>query len=271
MPTYERALVIADVAKTHLLFAEAFKAARDLDRESRRLGTGRNVATLRALQLVYGEFNDELNLLARNTAREAQKDMRRRFERTRKRPNSGIKDRGRGLKANLVARPMITAGVGGLGTGAVGIADVERLDTVVNPLAQTARGKKPYWRAQEYGSSHLVGRAPVGFFFDAGLANPTRPGDATGQPIFVSARTASAIGASAGVRTGGGAQGGSGGQMRIQKPIEARHFIGGAADAARGKWLGLVRAIETDTAVALRGVVAPVPLARRRGARRRRS
>lgn len=90
-----------------------------------------------------------------------------------------------------------------LGLGAVGIGNIAELDTVVGTDG------KPFWRAQEYGSDHNVGRVVFGLF---------QPGDAPANqsefrvhPVFVA---------------------GSGGPMVIRRPIPARHFLRAGTGAA---------------------------------------
>lgn len=264
MTVWEDGLVIPRVAETHLLFADLLLELRRLDVVQRRKGFSGQAATIAQVQRANARFNERLNELAVVTARSAQSEMRRLFERTRKRPNSGVKDPSHRIKPNLVSRPV--RGLGKIGTGMVGVADTARLDRVTNPFAQTAKGQKAYWRTQEYGFQHT--HSVRGFFFDAGLANPTRPGAGTGQPIFLSTRAAAAVGASVGVSTRGGTRGGGGGLMTIVKPIEARHFISGATDRVFPAWKSALTAIEADTAAE---ISLALGAARASGARRRRS
>lgn len=264
MTVWEDGLVIPRVAETHLLFADLLLELRRLDVVQRRKGFSGQAATIAEVQAANVRFNAKLNELALATAKTAQSEMRRLFERTRKRPNGGVKDPQHRIKPNLVARPVRS--FGRVGTGMVGIADTGRLDRVTNPFAQTAKGKVPYWRTQEYGFQHS--HSVRGFFFDRGLANPTRPGAGTGQPIFLSARSAAAVGASVGVATRGGAQGGGGGLMTIVKPIEARNFISGAANNVYPAWKSALEAIETGTAAEIN---AALGVSRASGGRRRRS
>lgn len=92
-----------------------------------------------------------------------------------------------------------------LGLGAVGIASIEELESVVGTDG------RPFWRTQEYGSSHNVGRVVIGVFQPGGSAPDQQ--DFRKHPIF---------------EPGGGA-----GAMHIQRPIPARHFLrDGAAVAA---------------------------------------
>jgi hypothetical protein len=85
-----------------------------------------------------------------------------------------------------------------LGLGAVGIASIDELETVVGTDG------RPFWRAQEYGSTHNVGRVVIGIFQPGG-AMPDQQ-DFRKHPIF---------------QVGGEGAG----AMHIQRPIPARHFL----------------------------------------------
>lgn len=90
-----------------------------------------------------------------------------------------------------------------LGFGAVGIASIEELDTVVG------LDGRPFWRTQEYGSTHNVGRVVMGLF-QPGNSLPNQQ-QFRQHPVFIA---------------------GPGGPMHIQRPINPRHFLrDGAAEA----------------------------------------
>lgn len=90
------------------------------------------------------------------------------------------------------------------GLGAVGIASIESLDEVVG------LDGRPFWRTQEFGSTHNVGRVVMGLF-QPGNALPSQQ-EFRQHPVFIA---------------------GPGGPMHIQRPIPARHFLrDGSAEAA---------------------------------------
>lgn len=90
-----------------------------------------------------------------------------------------------------------------IGIGAIGIASIGELDTVVGTDG------KPFWRTQEYGSDHNVGRVIYGLFQPGG-AMPSE-GQFRQHPVFEPT---------------------AGGRMEIRRPIPARHFLrDGAAEA----------------------------------------
>jgi hypothetical protein len=90
-----------------------------------------------------------------------------------------------------------------LGLGAVGIGSIEELDTVVGTDG------RPFWRTQEYGSDHNVGRIVFGLF-QPGDSQPDQ-GEFRVHPVFVP---------------------GEGGAMIIRRPIPARHFLRAGTAAA---------------------------------------
>ena len=119
-------------------------------------------------------------------------------------------------------------------TGEVGIADVDELDKVVNPLTPSAG---PYWETQEYGYSGHVGRKIHGLFFGPGLSgggevpNPSYKGGGGPHPIFVA---------------------GPGGGGTIDEPIQPRRFIQKGAKAGEADWLAGLKVVEARAIAALR-------------------
>ena len=144
MPVYVREFVIDRVGQVHLAYGQAIALAEQVEREYARLGRpGRGGATARELRRAYATFNDELDAVAKATARDAQQRMRAQLRATRKRPETGVAPH---LLAALNARP--ERPLGKLATGVVGVADVAELDKVVNPLGPQYG---PYWRAGRRG------------------------------------------------------------------------------------------------------------------------
>lgn len=119
-----------------------------------------------------------------------------------------------------------------IGLGGVGIAAIADLDTVVGSDG------KPFWRAQEYGSDHLVGRIIFGLFQPGGV--PADGGLFRRHPIF---------------ETGGP----EAAPMMIKRPIPARHFLRtGSAEAAvfREKEFAGIQAAAIDLIRAIRSTLA---------------
>lgn len=101
-----------------------------------------------------------------------------------------------------------------LGLGGVGIGSIAELDTVVGTDG------RPFWRTQEYGSDHNVGRIVYGLFQPGGAAPSAT--EFRKHPVF---------------------EPGSGGAMVIRRPIPARHFMRdgtGEAEGFRARELGEV-------------------------------
>lgn len=82
---------------------------------------------------------------------------------------------------------------------AVGAVDIQ----ILNKATTRPGASKPYWRSQEYGSSHLVGRSLIGFF-QPGRARPSQA-QFRRHPIFESNS--------------------EGAKVTIQRPIEERAFL----------------------------------------------
>jgi hypothetical protein len=101
-----------------------------------------------AISLVISEVGTGVKEAAVLTAQQAEQMIEHRVNATQKRPDPPGKSLGRRLKDGIVCRPLPTV----LPGGGVGIGDL----SVLNQVAD-AQGRA-YWRAQEFGSSHLVGR-----------------------------------------------------------------------------------------------------------------
>jgi hypothetical protein len=112
------------------------------------------------------------------------------------------------LESGILSRALPTAWP----AGAIGVADIERLDlTAVNPNYH-GKGKKSYWRAQEYGYSGARWAHRPGFLH----AGPVTPvGSGVSQPPVLRAAAVDPAPASP---KGTPA-------MVITKPIRARHFL----------------------------------------------
>lgn len=163
-----------------------------------------------AIDVVLKEVQGKVDAAATATASESEKLIVQRIKSTQVRPDPPGHS-GRHVRLQDAIRSRAIKGT--LAGGGVGIGEISELDKVVG------RDGIPYWKAQEFGSSHLVGRKIRGFFqpgnSPAGAAPPRT------HPIFE-------------VQTGAP-------QMFIQNPIPERAFLReGAADAEifRQKALG---------------------------------
>lgn len=112
--------------------------------------------------------------------------------------------------------------------GAVGIADIDRLDRI----AADQQGR-PYWRAQELGSDHLVGRRFSGLFQPGD--SPPDASEFRNHPIFV--------------------PGEGGASMLITRPISPRHFIEEGVRAADAFRLQEFRAIDAQAVAEMKSIV----------------
>lgn len=102
----------------------------------------------------------ELDVIANQTAAAATANIQRHIQATAVRPSAG-RSRPVRLADAIVSRPLPSV----LPTGGVGIAELAELDKVVGTDNQ------PFWRAQEFGSDHIVGARVIGFF-QPGQAKP---------------------------------------------------------------------------------------------------
>lgn len=92
-----------------------------------------------------------------------------------------------------------------VGLGAVGVGAIEELDSVVGSDG------RPFWRTQEYGSTHNVGRIIYGLFQPGGA--PPNEAEFRVHPVFVVGEENSR-------------------RMKIRRPIPARHFLRAGQAAA---------------------------------------
>jgi hypothetical protein len=127
-------------------------------------GTGRSQAI--QIDLLILDVKRKVEEAAKATAAESMAMIRAKIEATRVRPPTlGVKNSNSSMISGIVSRPVPSILPGG---GAVGIADVDEL--IHATLSPSTNSKTPYyWRAQEFGSDHLVGKTLYGVF---------QPGDA---------------------------------------------------------------------------------------------
>lgn len=165
------------------------------------------------IEAVISSVTDRVNAAAQETAMFSERTIVSNIETTRLRPEAHV-DRKRladGIKSES------------LGMGSVGIGAIEDLDTVVG------KDGKPFWRAQEFGSTHLVGRSILGLF-QPGTAVPSEA-EFRQHPIFEQGEGMGLVEPAL---------------MRIKRPIPARHFLrDGTAEALlfREKKFGEAEAI----------------------------
>lgn len=171
-------------------------------------GEGR--ARALAIDVVLKEVQTRVDAAAAATAVEADKLIVTRIKSTQVRPdppgNSGRHVR---LENAIHSRPIKTSVPG----GGVGIADITELDKVADKYGQQ------YWRAQEFGSAHNVGKEIRGYFYPGGVAADA--GQQRVHPIFETKE--------------------GGPSMLIQRPIPERAFLregSAAAEIFRQKQLG---------------------------------
>lgn len=255
MALYRRVFSIADIATVHHEFARTIRLAETVEAAFTRAGRpGAYAATLRVLLDSYLEFNRGLDRVADRAAVDAKADILRVLKTRRKRPDTG---QGPHLRGAIICRPIKDFGT--LGTGEVGIADIDRLDRVVNPFGPQYG---PYWRAIEEGTTKHVGRQVHGAFFGKGLGSgPFAPSQADFRrhPVFVTSAQGRGLFADAGFQGGFGKQGGGGGRrMTIGRPIEPQHFIRDGADAAEVVWRAGIAAVQARAIKQLQ-VVAGAP------------
>lgn len=164
---------------------------------------------LSGIESLIGTVDRQVTRITTETVKVADEAIRDKIERTRVRPR--ISSFG-----FMVPKKSLSEGVRSevLGPGAVGIGSLGEMDTVVGTDG------RPYWRTQEYGSDHNVGRIIYGLFQPGGAA-PSQE-DFRKHPVFQP-----------------GAEGG--GAMIIRRPIPARHFMrdgAGVAESFRARELG---------------------------------
>lgn len=137
---------------------------------------------------------------------------------------------GRNLLVNSIeSRPI---GTSVFHTGAVGIGDIAALDKAADDQG------RPYWAAQEFGSSHLVGKTLYGFF-QPGFAKPI--GGAFRQHAYFEVDNI-------------------GFPMHITRPIPAKGFLrGGAADAEQFRYRTMSRVAAEAAAQVERILATGVP------------
>lgn len=233
-PNGRRYFKILGVSGHLLRMYELLLDASDLA-AARPGGTGRAQAV--EIDRLIARVRREVDEDAARTAVEAVKLIQDAIEATRVRPQ-GHQRLLHAIEAGVV--PSVI----GSGGGAVGIGDIEALEH--GTLAASPRSKVPfYWRAQEFGSDHLVGHTLYGVFNPGGAA-PVGPGPNRTHPFF---------------QTRGAGQKPSY-KMTVRNPIEERGFLRSGAMAAYELRRGLhrtteARAIATMDRIATGTIIPP--------------
>lgn len=159
------------------------------------------------IDLLLRQMQNEVRDAARLTAARSILLIRQRIEATRVRPKGDGK-----LTASIISKP-VPGPIGPAG-GSVGIAAIDELNA--GTLRPSSNAKVPFfWRAQEFGSDHLVGQEIVGVF-QPGNAAPSQASFRT-HPFFETRRKGE----------------GKRYKMVIRRPIAERGFLReGAMEAA---------------------------------------
>lgn len=158
-----------------------------------RIVPGIGSAERAAIQKVIAQTEQEVTRATALTASFSERAIRDRIDITRVRPE--ISSFG-----FMVPKKKLADGVQSavLGLGMVGIGDISEMDSVVGTDGRA------FWRTQEYGSDHNVGRVIYGLFQPGG--SPARGDLFRKHPVFVTGERESR-------------------PMVIRRPIGARHFM----------------------------------------------
>lgn len=175
-------------------------------------GKGRDQAA--ALAIIRAELETAVHASGVATAQFAEERARSILEKRIVRPTTPKPDH---LRDAIIARAIR----GAANWGAVGIGDIESLDQF------------PYWRAQEFGSTHLVGKQIRGFFFDGGQMFAPDPTQRRQHPIFLPM---------------------SGPKMTVENPIKGKAFLTEATIEALNFRYRLWRNIEKSSVAQVRSV-----------------
>lgn len=177
---------------------------------------GDRIATRQArlAQTAYGEFMADLTKVAERTAILANEVIPEKFlsSRVGRPPTQGPAHLADALPTSRIIDTGLPAGV-------VGIVDLEELDKFI------------YWKAQEYGSDHMVGREIVGFFTTPGRADPD-PAQFRTHALFQPA--------------------GRGKVAHFQNPIPEGRFIRDGLDVVQKYWSAQMLAAAEDAIQDLR-------------------
>lgn len=206
-----------DLLLTASELAQARNEVAGRSRSSRaRIERGVGASSAARIDELLLSTKREVDNNALRTAAEADRRIREKIQATRVRPPTlGQKNDNTSLISGIRSRPVPSVLPGG---GAVGIADVDEL--VQATLRPSIGSKTPfYWRAQEFGSDHLVGHVVYGVF-QPGEAAPSGS-QSRRHPLFESR------GGGIELAGGGGTllTGGKSYKMVVRNPIGERGFL----------------------------------------------
>lgn len=146
-----------------------------------------------AISLVISKVGADVHAASLLTAQQASALIEHRVNATQKRPDPPGATFRRRLRDSIVCRALPSVIPG----GGVGIGDIDTLNQAADEQGRA------YWRAQEFGSSHLVGRTLPGFFQPGD--SPAGAAPSRTHPLFEVT--------------------GSGAPMTITNPIPERAFL----------------------------------------------
>lgn len=228
MAEYMRLFVVDNIDGIHRAFLRARRELAVSNARDRAAGRRPGAqATVNELDRLYERFNRDLDRVAQTSAARATRAIKRKLAETAVRPET---DKPRHLADMIKSRRANVAR--GVGTGAVGVADIAELNKAVDP--DFPRGGT-YWEAQEYGTFAHMGRRITGYFYGGGA--PIAP------PREAQFRVHAAF-SPGDLLTG--PRGGRGGRGTIRRPLMARRFIRDGADSARDAWRAAVTDVEDD-------------------------
>lgn len=197
-------------------------AVRDLRRAQSnylRMPGGRGRDQAAAMEVIIRELETAVHRSGVATAEFAEERAKSLLERRIVRPSTPGPDH---LKDSIVARPIVMRGLPG-SWGAVGIGDISLLD------------RHEYWKAQEFGSTHLVGEELRGFFFNPGGPHRPNPAQFREHAVF-------------------GSTGEKGPPMRVENPIQGKAFLTEATFDALAFRFRAWRSIESAAVAQVRSV-----------------
>lgn len=223
------------ILKPYLALAETYAHALEVRRRYEAVSHPEAKLKARLVARMIVELNTQVKAGEVLVAEAANRAVVNRLGATRHRPV------GRNLLANSIeSRPI---GTTAFHTGAVGVGDLAALDKAADQQG------RPYWAAQEFGSTHLVewfSTHTVYGFFQPGGAAPDQAAFRQ-HPYFE--------------------LNGQGHPLHVKRPIPAKGFLrGGAADAEQFRYRTMSR-VASETAAEIERILTtgnPVVPGRRR-------
>lgn len=184
---------------------------------------------------LYTDMNNAIRSVAINTAQVFEEEARSRLNATQLRDDSM---RGSDKLVDLIKAEAWDPNQR-FAFGWVSMGLLVELDRARNPNARTGKGKRPYWRAQEYGYEYT--HPLTGFFVGAGgspLYNPGQPPGVRTHPMFAVSR--------------------KGGTLPEVRPIAARHYLAHGREVALNEWHAGMSSVDRAIAARINGIVAQI-------------